>query len=77
MSSNDSTSERVKSFVDSHPRPNDPRQIGDVTVKDAFDKWHHKHQGFYGKEVDGELMGPGYPSGDQASVPAQNENSGG
>lgn len=67
----------VAAFVDSHPRPNDPRQIGDVTVKDAFDKWHHKHQGFYGKKVDGELMGPGYPSGDQASVPAQNENSGG
>lgn len=66
----------VAAFVDSHPRPKDPRQVNGMTVKDAFNKLHHKHDGYYGKTVDGQLLGGG-ASPQSAGAPQQDGNSGG
>lgn len=46
----------VAAFVDSHPRPQDPRFKGDAeATRNAF---HGKHAyGFYGRVVDGKLLG--------------------
>lgn len=46
----------VAAFVDSHERPQDPRYTGDVA--ETAEK-HHKHAGFYGRTVDGTLIGQG------------------
>jgi thiosulfate dehydrogenase len=67
----------VAAFVDSHPRPKDPRQVGDITVEDGLKKWHHSHDGFYGQTIDGVLLGTGFPQESQAAAPAAGDNSGG
>ncbi len=44
----------VAAFMNSHERPQDPRFNGDTAAtKEQF----HQHQGFYGQEVDGKLLG--------------------
>lgn len=51
----------VAAFVNSHERPQDPRYKGDVA---GNAKRYHSHQGYYGKEVDGHVLGSkAYPSG--------------
>ncbi|MEZ8279162.1 c-type cytochrome [Vibrio splendidus] len=51
----------VAAFVNSHERPQDPRYKGDVA---GNAKRYHNHQGYYGKEVDGNVLGSkAYPSG--------------
>ena len=46
----------VAAFVNSHERPQDPRFKGNL-AKTA--KEHHHHQCYYGKEVDGNILGKG------------------
>ncbi|MDN2666010.1 cytochrome C, partial [Vibrio sp. 14N.309.X.WAT.E.F5] len=54
----------VAAFVNSHERPQDPRYKGDVA---GNAKRYHNHQGYYGKEVDGDVLGSkAYPSGKEA-----------
>lgn len=45
-------------YVNSHERPADPRQPGQMSVAEASEKFHD-HQGYYGREVDGEIIGKG------------------
>lgn len=47
----------VAAFVNSHERPKDARQTG--TVQEAAEKYHAGEQSFYGKMLDGHLMGTG------------------
>lgn len=51
----------VATFVDSHPRPKDPRQTGAITLQEADKKWHKSSEDFYGETVDGVVLGTGYP----------------
>ena len=44
----------VAAFMNSHERPQDPRYKGDLKANKAK---YHKHQGFYGTEVNGKLLG--------------------
>lgn len=50
----------VAAFVDSHERPQDPRFNGSVQ---ATAKKYHKHEGYYGKSVDGHVLGQGSKGG--------------
>ena len=46
----------VAAWIDSHPRPQDPRFNGDL--QDTIKKFHRKRDvDFYGKEVDGHVLG--------------------
>jgi thiosulfate dehydrogenase len=45
----------VAAFVNRHPRPQDPR-FTDSTEK-TRELYHANHQGYYGREVDGEVLG--------------------
>ena len=40
--------------MNSHGRPQDPRFIGDLK---ANQEKYHNHQGYYGKEVNGKVLG--------------------
>lgn len=44
----------VAAFMNSHERPQDPRYKGDLKANKAK---YHKHQGFYGTEINGKLLG--------------------
>jgi len=46
----------VAAFMNSHERPGDPRDKGDIT---QTAKTFHKHQCFYGQKVDGKRVGKG------------------
>lgn len=46
----------VAAFINSHERPKDPRQTG--TIEEAAAKYH-KGENYYGKVVDGKLLGAG------------------
>lgn len=46
----------VAAFMNSHDRPQDPRYKGDLKANKAK---YHKHQGFYGTEINGVLLGGG------------------
>ncbi len=46
----------VASYINSHERPADPRDKGDVN---EAAKRFHKHAGYYGKKVDGKQLGTG------------------
>lgn len=48
----------VAAFVDSHERPRDPRQTG--TVAEAQKEFHAKGD-YYGKTIDGHVLGAGSP----------------
>lgn len=47
----------VAAFVDSHERPKDPRQTG--TLEEARVEFHDGEESFYGKEVNGRIVGGG------------------
>lgn len=50
----------VAAFINSHERPQDPRFAGNVEETRAK---YHKHNGYYGKTVDGKVLGEGaYPN---------------
>ena len=49
----------VAAWIDSQPRPKDPRQTG--TVAEAMKAHHGSKLDFYGREVDGYLLGTGVP----------------
>lgn len=59
----------VAAFVDSHERPSDPRQTG--TIQEAALKFHSGENTFYGKVVNGKLMGQGTGPAKVASAPAR------
>ena len=44
----------VAAFMNSHERPQDPRFKGDLK---ANKEKYHNHQGYYGKEVNGKVLG--------------------
>lgn len=46
----------VAAYINSHERPADPRDQGDIK---ATAERFHKHAGYYGKEVDGKKLGEG------------------
>ncbi len=54
----------VAAWINSQPRPQDPRFTGDVA--ETREKFHSKHPGYYGQEVDGRLLG----SPDSVAAPA-------
>lgn len=47
----------VAAFMNSHERPKDPRQTG--TVEQARDEFHPNEQSYYGKMLNGKLIGQG------------------
>ncbi|MFM2657881.1 c-type cytochrome [Vibrio owensii] len=44
----------VAAYINSHERPQDPRYKGDLQANAAK---YHNHQGYYGKEVNGHVLG--------------------
>ena len=54
---NDQQAWDVAAFVNSHERPKDPRQTG--TVADAAKAHHKDEKSYYGKTLDGRLIGVG------------------
>lgn len=67
----------VAAFIDSHPRPKDPRQVGGVTIEQADKKWHKSAEDFYGETIDGVLLGTGYSDQTQAASGSGTAASGG
>ncbi|MGB3388938.1 MAG: c-type cytochrome [Pseudaminobacter sp.] len=47
----------VAAYLDSHERPKDPRQTG--TLEEARVEFHGGEESFYGKEVNGKIVGGG------------------
>lgn len=47
----------VAAFINSHERPKDTRQTG--TVEETRKKYHKNEESYYGKEVNGKLLGGG------------------
>jgi thiosulfate dehydrogenase len=47
----------VAAYINSHERPKDPRQTG--TLEEARLEFHKGEESFYGKEVDGRIIGGG------------------
>lgn len=45
-------------YINSHERPADPRQPGEMSVAEAAEQFHD-HKGYYGREVNGEIIGKG------------------
>lgn len=61
----------VAAYINSHPRPSDPRQPGQMSVQEAHDAFHGKHKGYYNEEVDGRVIGEGVeaePTGTPAAT---------
>ena len=59
----------VAAYINSHERPADPRQPQQgLSVAEADEKYHN-HPGYYGDEVDGEVIGAGV-TGDPTLTPA-------
>ncbi|MGO1500321.1 MAG: c-type cytochrome [Marinobacter sp.] len=58
----------VAAFVNTHERPPDPRQPGQMSVEEASEKYH-EHKGYYGREVDGKIVGEGV-SADSVNAPS-------
>lgn len=50
----------VAAYIDSHERPKDARQ-GDMTVEDTRQRFHDGDETYYGKELNGALLGTGTP----------------
>ena len=57
MSLSDQQSWDAAAWIDSQERPKDPRQKG--TVEENAKAFHAKEKTFYGKMVDGHLLGTG------------------
>ncbi|WP_084499990.1 c-type cytochrome [Luteimonas mephitis] len=51
----------VAAYIDVHERPRDPRQAG-MTVAEAAEKFHKGDETYYGKTIDGALIGTGTPA---------------
>lgn len=47
----------VAAYINSHERPKDPRQTG--TIEEARARFHKKEKSYYGKEVNGTILGVG------------------
>ncbi len=50
----------VAAYIDSFERPKDPRQTG--TIEEARVEFHSGEESFYGKEVNGKILGAGFDS---------------
>lgn len=75
----------VAAYINSHERPADPRQNGTMSVPtakmsvaEAAQEFHAKDEGYYGREVNGRILGAGVqgdpsvsPSGTGTHVPEQ------
>lgn len=48
----------VAAYVNSHERPPDPRQPGEMSVAEAAEQFHD-HKGYYGRKVGGRIIGEG------------------
>jgi thiosulfate dehydrogenase len=59
----------VAAFVDSHERPRDPRQKG--TIAEAAQQFHSGEQTFYGRVLDGRLLGEGTGPSGQGNGPGR------
>jgi thiosulfate dehydrogenase len=62
----------VSAWIDSHPRPQDPRDHGGL--KATIRKFHHNRKiDYYGKTVDGHVLGAPSPkkAGQNSEKPAQ------
>ena len=56
----------VAAYINSHERPKDPRQTG--TIEEARAKFHKGEKSYYGKEVDGKILGVGVARSKPAGV---------
>src|SRR3546814_7981562 len=54
----------VAAYLDSHERPKDPRQTG--TLEEARVEFHGGEESFYGKEVNGKIVGGGVSQEDRS-----------
>lgn len=50
----------VAAYINSHERPRDPRQAG-ISVAEAMERFHKGDDIYYGKQVNGKLLGVGTP----------------
>lgn len=57
----------VAAYVNSHERPQDPRRR-DLDSVEATAETFHRHPGYYGKEVDGRVLGDHDDYGEQTPV---------
>lgn len=53
-------------YINSHERPKDPRQTG--TIEEARVRFHNKEKSYYGKEVNGRILGVGVARATSASA---------
>lgn len=53
-------------FINSHERPKDPRQTG--TIEEARVKFHKDEKSYYGKEVNGRILGVGVSRSSRAGA---------
>lgn len=51
----------VAAYIDSHERPKDPRQKPGMSVEEVRATFHANEDSWYGKEIDGVLIGGGTP----------------
>lgn len=58
----------VAAYMDSRSRPQDPRFTGDV---ETTRKFYHGHDSFYGRKVDGKLLGAPEKTGPVPSAPGR------
>ncbi len=58
----------VAAFIDSKPRPKDPRQSDGISLQEADKKWHKSSEDYYGETMDGVVLGTGYPNPESAST---------
>ncbi|WP_201616719.1 c-type cytochrome [Psychrobacter urativorans] len=58
----------VAAYVNSHERPPDPRQPGEMSVAESAEQFHD-HKGYYGREVGGRIIGKGV-NADHANAPS-------
>jgi thiosulfate dehydrogenase len=56
----------VAAYINSYERPKDPRQTG--TIEDARARFHKDEKSYYGKEVNGKILGVGVSRSSQAGA---------
>lgn len=56
----------VAAYINGHERPKDPRQTG--TIEEARAKFHKDEKSYYGKEVNGKVLGAGVARSKPAGV---------
>ncbi|SHE78470.1 thiosulfate dehydrogenase [Modicisalibacter ilicicola DSM 19980] len=57
----------VAAFINSHERPQDPRREGMDSLA-ATAETYYQHPGYYGKEVDGKILGDHDNIGGKAAI---------